>query len=145
MKTKLFMMLAIVLMGVCSSMHAQSGNGRRVQEFPSKQMIQELKLTDEQVANLKKGNEELRAQMEAARQNKDVSREERRATMEKMRAARNEMVKKNLTEEQYKAYLELEKKNANNRRQMNGDPQGPRPDGQGFGPGNGGGSGPDGE
>lgn len=127
MKTKLFMVLAIVLMCVCSSLQAQPGKVRKVPEFPNKQMIKELKLTDEQVANLKKDNAELRAQMEASRDKKEVSRAEMKEAMVKMRAARNEMVKKNLTPEQYKIYLELEKKKAENGRR----PQGDKPEGEG--------------
>lgn len=123
MKTKLFMVLVIVLMSVCSSLQAQPGRERKAPEFPGKQMIKELKLTDEQVANLKKGNSELRTQMEASREKKDLSRAEMKETMEKMRAARNEMVKKNLTPEQYEKYLELVKKFARN----NHEPQGDRP------------------
>jgi len=138
MKTKLFILLAIVLMGVCSSLQAQPGGGRKAPEFPSKEMIKELKLTDDQIANLKKGDAELRTQMKATWEKKDVSREEMKEAMKKMRTARNEMVKKNLTPEQYNSYLELEKKNAKNGHR----PQGPRPEGDGFGPGNDGGSRP---
>ena len=71
-----------------------------------------MKLTDAQVANIKKDNEELRAQMRASRENKEFSREDMKAMMDKMRAARDEIMKKNLTDEQYKAYVEFEKNNA---------------------------------
>ena len=64
MKTKFFMTLVLVLMGMCS-LQAQPGQGRRGPEFPSERLIKELKLTDAQVANIKKDNEELRAQMRA--------------------------------------------------------------------------------
>lgn len=124
MKTKFFMTLVLVLMGMCS-LQAQPGQGRRGPEFPSEQMIKELKLTDEQVANIKKENAELRAQMRASRENKEYSREDMKAMMDKMRAARDEMMKKNLTADQYKAYVEFEKNNAKNR------PEGPRPEGRG--------------
>ncbi len=124
MKTKLFMTLVLVLMGMCS-LQAQPGQGRRGPEFPSEQMIKELKLTDEQVANIKKENAELRAQMRASRENKEYSREDMKAMMDKMRAARDEMMKKNLTADQYKAYVEFEKNNAKNR------PEGTRPEGRG--------------
>lgn len=122
MKTKFFMTLVLVLMGMCS-LQAQPGQGRRGTEFPSERLIKELKLTDAQVANIKKDNEELRAQMRASRENKEFSREDMKAMMDKMRAARDEIMKKNLTDEQYKAYVEFEKNNAKNR--------GPRPEGRG--------------
>lgn len=121
MKTKFFMTLVLVLMGMCS-LQAQPGQGRRGPEFPSERLIKELKLTDAQVANIKKDNEELRAQMRASRENKEFSREDMKAMMDKMRAARDEIMKKNLTDEQYKAYVEFEKNNAKNR--------GPRPEGR---------------
>jgi Spy/CpxP family protein refolding chaperone len=124
MKTKFFMTLVLALMGMCS-LQAQPGQGRRGPEFPSEQMIKELKLTDEQVANIKKENAELRDQMRASRENKEFSREDMKAMMDKIRAARDEMMKKNLTADQYKAYVEFEKNNARNR------PQGPRPEGRG--------------
>jgi Spy/CpxP family protein refolding chaperone len=127
MRTKLFMILAIVLMGLSSTLQAQPGRGRKAPEFPSKQMIKELKLTDDQVANLKKGDTELRTQMQATWEKKDVSREEMREAMGKMIEARNEIVKKNLTPEQYTKYVELEKKNPRNGR----GPQGGRPGGEG--------------
>jgi Spy/CpxP family protein refolding chaperone len=122
MKTKFFMTLVLVLMGMCS-LQAQPGQGRRGPEFPSERLIKELKLTDAQVANIKKDNEELRAQMRASRENKEFSREDMKAMMDKMRAARDEIMKKNLTDEQYKAYVEFEKNNAKNR--------GPRPENRG--------------
>jgi hypothetical protein len=109
-------------MGMCS-LQAQPGQGRRSPEFPSEQMIKELKLTDDQVANIKKENEELRAQMRASRENKEFSREDMKAMMDKVKAARDEMMKKNLSADQYKAYVEFEKNNAKNR--------GPRPEGRG--------------
>ena len=43
MKTKFFTTLVLVLMGICS-LQAQPGQGRRGPEFPSEQMIKELKL-----------------------------------------------------------------------------------------------------
>jgi len=135
MRTKLFMLLAIVLMGLSSTLQAQPGKGRKAPDFPSKQMIEELKLTDDQVANLKKGDTELRTQMQATWEKKDVSREEMKEAMGKMREARNEMVKKNLTPEQYTKYIELEKKNPRNGREPQGDrpnderPQGDAPQG----------------
>ncbi len=130
MRTKIFMAIAIVFLGVSTALQAQPGRGRKAPEFPNKEMIQELKLTDEQVANLKKGDAELRAKMEASRANKEISRDEIREAMKKMRAERNEMVKKNLTPEQYNAYLELEKKFVQNRFQHQGErPQGEAPQG----------------
>lgn len=141
MKTKFYLMLAFLLTSVCVSLQAQD-QPRKAPVFPGEKMIKELKLTDQQVADLKKGDADIRTQMQSLR-DQNLPREERRAAMEKLRTSRDEMIKKILTEEQYKAYIEMRQKQEN-RRQMQGRPDGPRNDG-GFGPGNGGGIRPDGE
>jgi hypothetical protein len=71
MKTKLFMTLAIMLMSVCTSLQAgQPDKDKKDRVFPNEKMIKELNLSDKQIANLQKADNELKAKMQSFRDQK---------------------------------------------------------------------------
>lgn len=128
MKTKFFMTLAIVLISACSSLQAgQPDKEKRDRVFPNEKMIKELKLSDKQVADLKKGDADLQVQMKALRDQKELSKKEMKESVEKMKDARTEMIKKNLTKEQYVTYLELQNDRLQKMNSKKGKQYGPRP------------------
>ncbi len=119
MKTNFFMTLAIVLTCACSSLQAQQ-QGRGGRDILNENMIKELKLTDQQVTNIKKADADLKTQMQTLRDNKSLSKKEIKEAMDKMREDRKAILKNNLTTEQYITYLEqqierLQKMNMENR------------------------------
>lgn len=122
MKTKIFVTLAIVLMSVCSSLQAgQPDRSKRNGEFPSKQMIKELNLSDKQIENLQKADNEFKAKAQSFRDQKKTFKKEMKGEMKKMKDDRREMLKNNLSKDQYIAYLEkqvdrLQKRNFRNAR-----------------------------
>lgn len=108
MKTKIFMALTFALMSVCS-LQAQNQEKKEKKErvFPNEQMIKELNLTDKQVAKLKEGETELKAQMKALREKNELSKKEMKESMIKMKDARKDLLRKSMTTEQYITFLEL--------------------------------------
>ncbi|WP_353334106.1 hypothetical protein [Bacteroides sedimenti] len=107
MKTKLFMVLTIIMMGVCTSLQAQNQQ-KKERTFPGERMIKELNLSDKQVADLKKADSDITVQMKAIRDQRENSRKEMKESLEKIKDSRREMFKKSLTTEQYIKFLELE-------------------------------------
>ena len=91
-------------------------------------MKKELNLDDKQYQSvynffLKRG-EEMKAQFARPQQGQQVDREARRAEMQKRHEAMQTELKKILTPEQYAQYEEMQKKEAERRRQ--GGPRGPQ-------------------
>ncbi|WP_321519122.1 hypothetical protein [uncultured Bacteroides sp.] len=132
MKTKLFMTLAIVLMSVCTSLQAgQPDNDKKDRVFPNEKMIKELNLSDKQIANLQKADNELKAKMQSFRDQKKAFKKEMKGEMSKMKDDRREILKNNLSKDQYIAYLELQVDRLQKMNFKNGRPHGQRPQ---FGP-----------
>jgi len=132
MKTKLFMTLAIVLMSVCTSLQAgQPDKDKKDRIFPNEKMIKELNLSDKQIENLQKADNELKAKMESFRDQKNAFKKEMKGEMKKMKDDRREMLKSNLSKDQYIAYLELQVDRLQKMNFRNKRPHGPRPQ---FGP-----------
>lgn len=128
MKTKFLISLAIVLMSVCSSLQAgQPDRDKRNGEFPSKQMIKELNLSDKQIENLQKADNEFKAKVQSFRDQKKAFKKEMKDGMMKMKDDRREMLKNNLSKDQYIAYLEMQVDRLQKMNFRNGRPHGPRP------------------
>lgn len=106
------MTLVIILMSVCSPLQAGQPDKvkreKKERAFPSEQMINELKLTDKQVAKLKEGNADIKSEMKALRDKNKLAKKEMKESMNKIKDARKEMIKKSMTTEQYITYLELQ-------------------------------------
>jgi len=128
MKTKLFMTLAIMLMSVCTSLQAgQPDKDKKDRVFPNEKMIKELNLSDKQIANLQKADNELKAKMQSFRDQKKAFKKEMKGEMKKMKDDRREILKSNLSKDQYIAYLELQVDRLQKMNFKNGRPHGPRP------------------
>ncbi len=89
--------------------------GQRVDQL--KQMTELLKLTDKQQADLKPGLKEQADKMKEVRAKTDLSQEDRRAEVKKIRDAANEKIKKILTTEQNEKWAKWQKDNPSRRRQ----------------------------
>lgn len=102
---------------VCSvSMYAQKGKRDGRMGDPSKrmeQMITDLKMNDTQAADFRKIHqdfmEKMRKERNEIQKDMQIDRTKMREKMEKMRADRDAEIKKILTEDQYKQYLEKQK------------------------------------
>jgi hypothetical protein len=132
MKAKLLMPLAIMLMGVSLSVQA-SGPDKEKKErvFPSEQMIKELNLSEKQIADLKKADGEFKSKMQSLRDKNKAERKEMKESMKQMKDDRRDILKKNLTKDQYITYLEKQVDRLQKMNFKKGMPRGPR--GQ-FGP-----------
>jgi Spy/CpxP family protein refolding chaperone len=82
-----------------------------------KQMTDVLKLTDKQQADLKPVLKEQADKMKEVRAKTDLSQEDRRAEVKKIRDAANEKIKKILTTEQNEKWAKWQKDNPSRRRQ----------------------------
>lgn len=105
--------LFMVILFSSATVFAQDGNRREKKGDPTKRserLMAELKLDEKQTAEFNKVEAEYRELMEKER---EAVKEERKKTREKMIAMRTEkdaQMKKILTDEQYKLYLEKQKK-----------------------------------
>ena len=104
--------LWIALLFVNVALIAQSGNGRpegprgpRGENF--EKLKAELQLTDDQVAQWKEVQENMRAQLQELRDDESMERSQKREKIKEMRDAVNESIKGILTEEQYTRLEEL--------------------------------------
>lgn len=132
MKTNFFVTLAIVLMSVCSSLQAgQPDRSKRNGDFPSKQMIKELNLSDKQIENLQKADNEFKAKAQSFRDQKKAFKKEMKGEMKKMKDDRREMLKNNLSKDQYITYLEMQVDRLQKKNFRDGRPHAQRPQ---FGP-----------
>jgi len=132
MKTKLFMTLAIALMSVCTSLQAgQPDKDKKEHVFPNEKMIKELNLSNKQIANLQKADNELKAKMQSFRDQDKAFKKEMKGEMNKMKDDRREMLKNNLSKDQYIAYLEMQVDRLQKRNFRDGRADGQRPQ---FGP-----------
>lgn len=73
-------------------------------------MVSELKLNEQQAADFRRINEEFRAKMMKERESMETMRTEMRQKMKTLMEEKNAEVKKVLTDEQYKQYLEKQRK-----------------------------------
>lgn len=134
---KKIIVLCMIVLGSSLSVFAQE-KGRRPQgqkgEDPAKRIekiAKELNLDETKTKEFQKINTEF---MEKMRSEMSTSKEDRakaREKMESLRKDRDEQIKKMLTEEQYKKYQEIEKKNQKQmqqgRKQGDGKNRGNRP------------------
>lgn len=72
-------------------------------------MIADLKLDEKQAADFRKVEAEFREKMEAERKQADLDRRKMREKMMSLRDDRDAEMKKILTEDQYKQYLEKQR------------------------------------
>lgn len=120
MKKIIGLFLVIMLSTVALFAQSNKDNKRERKDFdPTKRwekMAEDLKLDDKQLAEFNKINEEFKQQMTKEREANQSKREAMRAEREKQKEAmlamhteRNEQMKKILTDEQYKQYIEKQK------------------------------------
>jgi len=89
---------------------AQGGQGRGFQQTPEQRaayfadMKKEVNLTDKQLTDIKKIDEDYRAKMQTARENAGGDREKMRETMTKLRTEQTAKIKPLLSAEQFKKY-----------------------------------------
>lgn len=110
--------LCVVILLSSVSVFAQADNNRRGRNRDGKtrfeRFSEDLKLDEKQKAEVLKINEayaeKMKADRDAQREKMKAEREERRRTMTAMRDRKNEEVKKVLTEEQYRQYLEKQQR-----------------------------------
>lgn len=105
--------LFLVILISTATVFAQGGNRPGKKGDPSKRcerMVEDLKLDDKQAAEFRKIEADFRDQMKKEREAMEKDREKMREKMTAMRAERDEQMKKILTDEQYKQYLEKQKK-----------------------------------
>lgn len=82
---------------------------RAPRQFPSEKMVKELNLSDSQVKELKKLQEDRQANFEKKRAEMESKRQERRQEMDKERTEYQTKLKSVLTPEQYQKYESLQK------------------------------------
>ncbi|RHJ82377.1 hypothetical protein [Parabacteroides sp. AM08-6] len=105
---KVIGLLLVVLISTVT-VFAQNGKSGEKREDPSKRMekmITELKLDKKQAADFRKISKKYQEKMVEARKEAGDDRQKMREKMITMRDERNAEIKKILTEEQYKQYLE---------------------------------------
>lgn len=138
---KVIGLCVVVLLG-SASVFAQ-GEGRRAgkerQREDSKRFekwAEELKLSDDQVAQFEKLNVEHREKMKADREAMRAERQKQREKMIAMRDQRHEEVKKILSDEQYQQYVEKRKIGMERQKEMlsKNREKGERPDHKGRRP-----------
>ena len=102
--------LCLVLLISSVSVFAQSGKrGAKKGGDPAQRcekMIADLKLDEKQAVDFRKVETEFREKMKAERKQTESDRQKMREKMNTMRNDRDAQIKKILTEEQYKQYLE---------------------------------------
>lgn len=111
MKKVIGLFLVILISSV--SVFAQNGkrDGKKADDLAQycEKMIADLKLDEKQAADLRKVETEFRDKMKAERQQADSDRQKMREKMETLRNDRDTEMKKILTEDQYKQYLEKQR------------------------------------
>lgn len=109
MKKIVGLCLVVLLSSVSVSAFARGGKGGDKCQDASKRcerIAEELKLNDKQAADFNKINDEFAAKMKTERDVAKANRDQQRAKMLAMRDDKNAEVKKILTDEQYKQYLD---------------------------------------
>lgn len=101
--------LCLVVLLSSGSVFAQEG--RRMDKKPDdgrrcERMISELKLNEQQAAEFRKVNEEFMKRAEKEREEMKAFRDKQREKMRTMESEKDAQLKKILTDEQYKQYLE---------------------------------------
>lgn len=111
MKKVIGLFLVILISSV--SVFAQNGerDGKKADDLAQycEKMIADLKLDEKQAADFHKVETEFRDKMKAERQQADSDRQKMREKMETLRNDRDTEMKKILTEDQYKQYLEKQR------------------------------------
>lgn len=111
MKKVIGLFLVILISSV--SVFAQNGerDGKKADDLAQycEKMIADLKLDEKQAADFRKVETEFRDKMKAERQQADSDRQKMREKMETLRNDRDTEMKKILTEDQYKQYLEKQR------------------------------------
>lgn len=107
MKKIIGLCLVVLLSSV--SVFARDGKRSDKRQDPSKRserMVEQLKLDEKQAAEFRKINTEFAEKMKIERTEMDKSREQQRSKMLSMRDEKNAQLKKVLTDEQYKQYVD---------------------------------------
>lgn len=105
--------LFLVILISSTTVFAQGGHRQGKKGDPSKRsekMIEELKLDEKQAAEYRKVEADFREKMQKDREAAKEEREKKREKMTAMRTEKDAQMKKILTDEQYKLYLEKQKK-----------------------------------
>jgi|WetSurMetagenome_2_1015567.scaffolds.fasta_scaffold182670_2 hypothetical protein len=118
---KVLMMVFVAMMAMGS--YAQMGNPQNKQkEFPSKELVQALNLSQDQVAKLKSADADFKAkkkeEMQKMMQDEKAQKMDMKEVMSKEKSERLDMIKKNLSPEQYVGFLEFEFIHSENDRPM---------------------------
>lgn len=133
MKTKLMMVLLMTVFTLGAT--AQNRQQREKKEFPSKELITQLSLNDEQVTALKENETKYETALKELRNNRN-DREKMLKNLKAIRTERLAGIKKILNAEQYVSYLEYEVINPAGGMMMgsrNGNQNGQRPPRNNFG------------
>lgn len=118
---KVLMMVFVAMMAMGS--YAQMGNPQNKQkEFPSKELVQALNLSQDQVDKLKSADSDFKAkkmeEMQKMMQDGNAPKMDMKEVMSKEKSERLDMIKKNLSPEQYVGFLEFEFIHSENDRPM---------------------------
>lgn len=103
--------VGLCLVVLLSSVSVFAQDGRRMDKKPDytrrcERMISELKLNEQQAAEFRKVNEEFMKRAEKEREEMKAFRDKQREKMRTMENEKDAQLKKILTDEQYKLYLE---------------------------------------
>ena len=107
--------LVLILMAASVSAFAQDGSqqNNRQRMTPEERMnkiAKDLQLNEKQTKDFKKINEEFMDKLKKQRESGEKDQKKAREAMESARKDRNDKIKKVLTEDQYKKFEEMEKK-----------------------------------
>lgn len=112
MKTKFIVALASLAICICSSMQAQQPERMKKERvFPNEKMIKELKLNDNQVAEIKKATETLKTEIKALKAKEIKNKKEKAEAINKIKEAYSAKIKKSLSNDQYIKFLECKVEN----------------------------------
>lgn len=103
----------VVLLGTTSMFARDNRRGEQKKVDPAarcERMITDLKLDDKQAAEFRKVQQEFATQAQKEREAMSADREQRREKMKTLREEQNVQVKKILTDEQYKQYLDKQQR-----------------------------------
>lgn len=107
--------LGLLLLATTVSVFAQEGSKqdnrkRMTPEERMEKVTKDLALNEKQTKDFKKINQEFTETMKKQRESGEKDQKKAREAMEKARKDRNDKIKKVLTEEQYKKFEEMEKR-----------------------------------
>lgn len=109
MKTKLMVALAAFTMCICTSLHAsETQKIKKERVFPSEKMINDLKLNNKQVIELKKIAADFKTEAKELKTKDQLSKKDRAQAFKKINDDKKNAIKKCLTTEQYIKYLEAQ-------------------------------------